>query len=135
MADIVSRQKRSQMMSEIRSKDTKPEMIVRSMLHRMRLRFRLHRADLPGTPDLVFPKYDLAVFIHGCFWHRHKNCQFAYNPKTRHDFWSEKFSSNMDRDRRNQRCLRALGWKVFIVWECETKNLIRLQGRLNRFFS
>ncbi len=118
MVDIVDRATRSRMMSGIRGKDTTPERIVRSYLHRQGLRFSLHGRQLPGRPDLVLPKHGVVVFVHGCFWHRHPGCRYAYHPKTRKTFWSAKFNENVARDRRNVRALRAMGWQVFVVWEC-----------------
>jgi len=106
----------------IKGKDTKPEMAVRSVCHEMGLRYRLHRKDLPGTPDLVFPKHQLCIFVHGCFWHRHPGCKYAYTPKSRLDFWLTKFTRNVQRDLTVQEALQALGWKVVIVWECHTKD-------------
>jgi len=136
MTDIVSPEKRSEMMSRIRGKDTAPEVAVRSLLHRMGYRFRLHRRDLPGRPDVVLPRHHVVVFVHGCFWHRHRACKLAYTPKTRRKFWREKFEGNVERDRIVQRKLRKLGWKVVVVWECETgseKDLKRrLEKKLNR---
>lgn len=114
-------------MSGIRGKNTKPELIVRSYLHRAGLRFRLHPA-LPGKPDLVFPKFGAVVFVHGCFWHRHKNCRFAATPKSRQEWWAAKFDSNVSRDRRTTRKLRCAGWRVLTVWECET----RFSSKLDR---
>ena len=119
-------------MSRVRGKDTKPEMAVRRMLHQAGYRFRLHRRDLPGTPDLVFPSRKTAVFVHGCFWHRHEHCRRASTPKTRVEFWKEKFHRNVQRDRVNQNRLEQAGWKVIIVWECETTNLESLGARLRR---
>lgn len=104
-------------MSGIRGKDTQPELIVRSFLHRKGLRFRLH-AKLPGRPDLVFPKYKTAVFVHGCFWHRHKDCRFTTTPKTRPEFWQAKFTSNIKRDVVVKERLEAMGWRVLVVWAC-----------------
>jgi len=130
--DIVTPEKRSRMMAGIRSRDTKPEIIVRSTLHRMGYRFRLHRRDLPGSPDIVLPKYRTAIFVHGCFWHRHRGCKYAYSPKSRVSFWEQKFRDNVERDRRVQRQLRRLGWRVIIVWECQTRHLDSLVARLNR---
>lgn len=92
------------------------------MAHAMGLRFRLHRRDLPGKPDLVFPRYRAALFVHGCFWHRHPGCSKASTPKSRVEFWRAKFEHNIERDRHNEEALCALGWRVFIVWECETKS-------------
>lgn len=105
-------------MSGIRGKDTQPELIVRSFLHRKGLRFRLH-ARLPGKPDLVFPKYRTAVFVHGCFWHRHKGCKFTTTPKTRPEFWEAKFLANIKRDAVAKERLEALGWRVLVVWACQ----------------
>ncbi len=109
-------------MSRIRGKDTKPELRVRSQLYRMGYRFRLHRKDLPGRPDIVLPKYDTVIFVHGCFWHRHKGCRFAYTPKTRVEFWQTKFDLNVRRDRRNEAALRKRGWRIIRIWECETES-------------
>lgn len=120
-------------MSRIRGTDTKPECIVRSLLHRNGYRFRLHRKDLPGRPDIVLPKYQALIFVHGCFWHRHKGCRLAYNPKSRQEFWQQKFSDNVARDRRNLRALRKLGWRCMTVWECEITDQEKLRSRLERF--
>ncbi len=109
-------------MSRIRGKDTKPELRVRSQLHRMGYRFRLHRKDLPGRPDIVLPKYDTVIFVHGCFWHRHKGCRACYTPKTRVEFWETKFEQNVRRDRRNEAALRKRGWRIIRIWECETES-------------
>lgn len=120
MADIVDQATRSRMMSGIRGKNTKPERIVRSHLHRSGLRFRLHK-KLPGRPDLVFPKYGAAVFVNGCFWHGH-DCGAFRIPKTRSDFWEAKIMGNRARDARVNLELRRLGWRTFTVWECELRN-------------
>ena len=130
MADTITSERRSWNMSQIRGKDTKPELRVRSLLHRMGFRFRLHRKDLPGRPDIVLPKYRTVVLVHGCFWHRHPECRFAYMPKSRISFWSKKFKQNVERDKRNQQAMADLGWKVIVVWECELRNLKLLQKRL-----
>lgn len=114
--------------------NTKPEVIVRQMLHRMGLRFRLHRKDLPGTPDLVLSKYRTVVFVHGCFWHRHRNCRKATTPKTRVDFWANKFEQNVVRDCRNVRDSKLEGWNVMTIWECETASPERLRSKLERYF-
>ncbi|HMO04420.1 MAG TPA: DNA mismatch endonuclease Vsr [Kiritimatiellia bacterium] len=119
--DIWSKTKRAMVMSRIRSSDTKPELIVRSMLHRAGFRFVLHRRDLPGRPDIVLPKYRAVVFVHGCFWHRHKGCKSAAMPKTRKRFWTEKFAGNVLRDKRNSIALRRAGWSVIVVWECDVQ--------------
>jgi DNA mismatch endonuclease (patch repair protein) len=109
-------------MSRIRGANTKPEIRVRSMLHQMGYRFRLHRKDLPGKPDIVLPKYETVVFVHGCFWHRHPKCRFAYTPKTRVEFWTKKFARNVERHAEVEAELTASGWRVVVVWECETKS-------------
>ena len=120
--DRLTKEHRSWNMSRIRSANTKPEILVRSMLHHMGYRFRLHRKDLPGKPDIVLPKYETVLFVHGCFWHRHPHCQFAYTPKSRIDFWTKKFARNVERHNEVESELVALGWNVVVVWECETKN-------------
>ena len=130
MTDIVDRQRRSEMMAGIRRRDTAPEMAVRRIAHRMGLRFRLQRKDLPGRPDLVLPKHRLAVFVHGCFWHRHEGCRYASTPKSRVAFWTEKFESNVARDARQEAALRALGWRVLIIWQCETRDEAAVERRL-----
>ncbi len=119
-------------MGQIRSKNTKPEIIVRQILHKSGYRFRIHRKDLPGCPDIVLPKYKTVIQVHGCFWHRHKNCKFAYTPKTRNDFWENKFNVNIERDKHMITSLQNLGWKVIIVWECETKNPDLLKEKFER---
>lgn len=118
--DTISKERRSWNMSRIRSTDTRPEKAVRSLLHRMGYRFRLHRKDLPGRPDIVLPKHRTAIFVHGCFWHRHRRCQYAYTPKSRRDFWENKFAGNLARDKKARQMLRRLGWRVIVIWECET---------------
>ncbi len=128
--DRISSKHRSWNMSRIRGRDTGPEKIVRSVLHRMGYRFRLHRRDLPGRPDIVLPKHNTVVFVHGCFWHRHARCRFAYTPKTRVRFWSDKFAENIRRDARTRRALQRLGWRVIIVWECQTGSTESLGRRL-----
>ena len=115
-------------MSRIRSKNTKPEILVRSKLHRSGYRFRLHAKNLPGKPDIVLPKYNSIIFVNGCFWHRHKGCKYAYKPKTRVKFWEGKFNQNIKRQKEVVKQLKKLGWKVFIIWECETKNEKRIFG-------
>ncbi|MCP1642028.1 DNA mismatch endonuclease (patch repair protein) [Pseudomonas citronellolis] len=122
------------MMGKIKGRNTKPEMVVRSLCHAMGLRFRLHRKDLPGSPDLVFPKYRLCLFVHGCFWHRHPGCKYAYTPKTRLDFWLPKLQRNMERDQEKEEALRALGWRVEVVWECETKSDETLHEKILKIF-
>ncbi len=131
--DRLTKEERSRNMARIRGKDTKPELLVRSLLHGMGYRFRLHRKDLPGKPDIVLPKYESVVLVHGCFWHRHKGCQYAYMPKTRVSFWKKKFKENIDRDKNNLSQLEELGWNVLTVWECETRDLQKLKDRLQAF--
>ena len=132
MADQITKEHRSWNMSRIRDRDTKPEILVRSLLHRMGYRFRLHRTDLPGRPDIVLPKHKTVVFVHGCFWHRHRNCRLAYTPKTRTEFWDTKFTRNVERDLEVRRELRKLGWNVIVVWECELAKSGTLHTRLSR---
>lgn len=119
MTDSLTTEHRSWNMSRIRSKNTKPELIVRSLLHRMGYRFSLRSKALPGHPDIVLPKYGTVVFVHGCFWHRHSGCSNATTPGTRVDFWQKKFADNVARDRRSQRILKRVGWVVIVVWECQ----------------
>jgi len=114
------------MMASIKGKDTAPEQLVRRYLHSAGLRFRLHDRRLPGTPDLVLPKYFAAVFVHGCFWHRHLDCKFTTNPTTRAEFWAAKFESNVIRDRRKAANLNEAGWRVFTIWECEAADELAL---------
>ncbi|WP_134674714.1 DNA mismatch endonuclease Vsr, partial [Pseudomonas viridiflava] len=119
--DIVDKVTRSRMMSNIRGKNTRPELVVRKFLHANGYRFRLHRKDLPGNPDIVIPKLRVCIFVHGCFWHRHEGCKYSTTPKTRIDFWNEKFKKNVDRDCKAQAELKKLGWTVITIWECQTK--------------
>ena len=121
MGDIVSPATRSRMMSSIRGKDTKPEMEVRRRLHAAGLRYRLHVSDLPGKPDVVLPRHKAVVFVHGCFWHRHAGCKYAYTPKSRPEFWLPKLEGNARRDAAAEVALREAGWQVFTVWECDVE--------------
>jgi DNA mismatch endonuclease, patch repair protein len=130
VADTVDRQRRSEIMARIGPRDTVPEMAVRRAAHRMGFRFRLHRKDLPGRPDLVFPKHRLAIFVHGCFWHRHIGCANCTMPKTRPEFWQRKFRGNVERDLRVCEQLKRLGWRTLVVWECETEDPARLNAIL-----
>jgi len=132
--DSLSSEKRSFNMSRIRSRDTKPEIIVRSLLHFKGYRFRLHRKDLPGNPDIVLPRYNKIILVHGCFWHRHSGCRFAYVPKSRVDFWQKKFKNNVRRDEEVKRALIELGWEVHVIWECETKSESNLKKRIINIF-
>jgi len=133
MTDNISKEKRSWNMSKILAKNTKPEIIVRSVLHKAGYRFRLHVSTLPGKPDIVLAKYKTVVFVNGCFWHRHVGCKYTYTPKSRIEFWEEKFRRNIERDQFNKRSLEQLGWKVVTVWECETENEHILEEQLKMF--
>lgn len=134
MVDHVSPERRSWLMSRVSSKNTAAEMRVRSAAHRRKLRFRLHRRDLPGTPDLIFPRWRIAIFVHGCFWHRHPGCKKATSPKSRVDFWNAKFNRNIARDAENLEALTAEGWRTEVIWECETVVAGHLSDRLDRIF-
>jgi DNA mismatch endonuclease, patch repair protein len=131
--DIVSSAKRSQMMSGIRGKDTKPEIAVRKAAHSLGYRFRLNRRDLPGSPDIVFPGRKTALFVHGCYWHRHEGCKRCYTPKSNIEFWERKFENNVSRDNRVQKELEQMGWQVAIVWECEVSSPDGLRGKLKAY--
>jgi DNA mismatch endonuclease (patch repair protein) len=120
-------------MSRIKAADTGPEMVVRKLAHGMGFRFRLHARDLPGTPDLVFPRLGKVIFVHGCFWHRHANCPLARLPKSRLEFWVPKLNGNRDRDVKNTKALRRSGWEVKIIWECQTTELNQVQKSIERF--
>ena len=122
MVDVVDKATRSRMMSGIQGKNTKPELLVRKYLHGQGLRFRLHVRYLPGKPDLVFPKHKAVVFVHGCFWHHHAGCKYATMPSTKVNFWANKLSENVARDQYQTAALEGLGWRIFIVWECELRN-------------
>lgn len=128
--DRLSKQHRSWNMSRIGAKNTKPEMRVRSMLHQMGFRFRLHVESLPGRPDIVLPKHNLLILVHGCYWHRHRGCKYAYTPKSRTKFWETKFSRTVIRDQHQQSALSSLGWRVGVIWECETENAHVLRERI-----
>lgn len=125
MTDIWSKEKRSAVMSKIRSKNTKPEMILRSFLHKKGFRFRIHRKDLPGKPDLVLPKYNAAVFVHGCFWHYHSDCREGRVPDTNSKFWQDKLSKNINRDTAHQLKLAEMGWRIVVIWECELESALK----------
>jgi DNA mismatch endonuclease (patch repair protein) len=122
MADVHSKTTRSYNMSQIKGKNTKPEILVRKYLHAKGFRYKLHDKGLPGKPDLVLPKYNKIIFIHGCFWHAHEGCKYFVIPKTRTEWWKNKIYSNKNRDEENQKRLREEGWKVIQVWECELKS-------------
>lgn len=123
---------RSKIMRSVRRRDTAPELAVRRALHRLGFRFRLQRKDLPGTPDIVLPGLKTAIFVHGCFWHRHVDCSRATMPRSRADFWSQKFEANVTRDRRNEAALSQIGWRIITIWECEARNVADLKARLGR---
>ena len=131
--DNVSRQKRSEIMSRVRSKDTAPEMLVRRLVFSMGYRYRLHAKDLPGKPDLVFRRKRKVIFVHGCFWHHHKGCALARIPKSRREFWIPKLETNRERDQRNKRELLLAGWKVQTIWECQLGGTGRLRKTIERF--
>jgi len=131
--DTLSPVQRSELMSRVRSKDTKPEMRVRRMVHAMGYRYRLHHGKLPGCPDMVFPERRKIIFVHGCFWHRHEDCRRNRTPKSRREFWDAKLEKNRLRDLENQSKLRSLGWDVLVVWECETEEAAGLPGRIMSF--
>ena len=128
-------EQRSRNMSAIKSKNTKPEIKVRKVLHSMGYRFRLHSKDLPGSPDIVLPKYKTVIFVHGCFWHRHENCKYASIPKTRKEFWNKKFTENKKRDSEIQEKIKILDWRSVVIWECETKNIENLRDKIIDVFS
>ena len=126
---------RSKNMAAIKSKNTNPEIKVRKLLHSLGYRFRLHKKELPGSPDIVLKKYKTVVFVHGCFWHRHKECKYASNPKTREEFWNKKFLSNIERDIKVRERIKAAGWKSIVVWECELKDIQKLKNRIIFLFN
>lgn len=128
--DTLTPERRSWNMSRIKGANTGPERLVRSLLHHMGYRFRLHKKDLPGKPDIVLPRHRAVVLVHGCYWHRHTDCRLAYNPKSNREFWEAKFAENISRDSRQHEELTALGWRVITVWECETRELVVLAERL-----
>jgi DNA mismatch endonuclease (patch repair protein) len=122
-------------MAAVHSKDTQPEMAVRRIVHGLGYRYRLHVANLPGKPDLVFPGRRKVIFVHGCFWHRHRGCRYATSPKTRIDFWESKFAVNVARDRKVERELKKLGWSVLTIWQCRLKDYPKLVKRLDDFLT
>lgn len=130
MTDVFTKPKRSDVMSKIRGKDTKPEMIVRSYLHQAGFRFRLHKKGVPGRPDLWLPKYNAAIFVNGCYWHRHRDCKYAYTPKQNRDFWQQRFDSNVVRDKENLATLRTLEVRVLVVWECQLNSVTNCERTL-----
>jgi DNA mismatch endonuclease (patch repair protein) len=132
--DRLTKERRSWNMARIRSRDTRPEKQLRSLLHKAGYRFRINVKQLPGSPDIVLPKYRTAIFVHGCFWHRHAGCKYAYNPKSRIEFWENKFRGTKERDLQKTKELEASGWSVLVVWECELVNNARavLRGTIEK---
>ena len=135
MSDIFTAKKRSEIMSRIRSKDTKPELIVRSLLHKMGFRFRLHSKKLPGNPDICLPKHRTVIFVHGCYWHRHACYKGRSKPLSNIASWNRKFERTVKRDRKNRRLLQKLGWKVITIWQCELVNRETLLHGLKKSLS
>lgn len=135
MVDILVPSERSRIMSLVKAKNTRPEMIVRRLVHGAGFRYRLHDAKLPGKPDLVFPRKRKIIFVHGCFWHRHEGCALARIPKSNQEFWLTKLEGNKARDESNQRILHAAGWSTLVIWECELKDLDALETRLRLFLT
>ena len=131
--DILTKERRSWNMARIRPKNTKPGMVVRRPLYGLGYRYRLHSAQLIGKPDIVFSSRKKVIFVHGCFWHRHERCRFAYNPKTRKEFWQNKFQANVRRDREVHVKLMERGWQIMVVWECEVGNFAELAQKLMDF--
>lgn len=123
--DRLTPEQRRRAMVGNKSRDTKPEILVRKLLHSLGYRFRIQRKDLPGRPDIVLPRYKTAIFVNGCFWHRHEGCKLASSPSTNSDFWEKKFATNVERDARNYAALKEQGWNVLIIWECEVKEIVR----------
>lgn len=120
-------------MSRVRNRDTAPEVAVRSIVHRLGYRFRTHRSDLPGNPDIVLTRHRTVIFVHGCFWHGHRGCKRGARPTSNTGFWNAKLDTNIKRDRRNQRKLKHMGWKVLVVWQCQLRDKQKLAARIRRF--
>ncbi|MER8896073.1 DNA mismatch endonuclease Vsr [Mesorhizobium sp. M0187] len=135
MADRLSPERRSALMSKVRGKDTTPEMRVRRLLYAMGVRYRLHRRELPGSPDIVMNKRRKVIFVHGCFWHRHPGCVKASFPKSNIGFWAIKFDKNIERDELSERLLKSNGWETLTIWECETRSIDDLTSKLERFLA
>jgi DNA mismatch endonuclease (patch repair protein) len=130
---VFSKEKRSWVMSRVKGRDTKPEILVRSLVHRMGYRFRIHGRDLPGNPDIVLPRHRKVIFVHGCFWHGHNRCPRSKRPTTNKSFWNKKLDGNIKRDRRFRRALLLKGWRILVVWQCETREPDRLLRKLEKF--
>jgi DNA mismatch endonuclease (patch repair protein) len=135
MADRLTPQERSRNMSRVKGRDTKPELLVRSIVHRLGYRFRLHGKRLPGSPDVVLPRHRKVIFVHGCFWHGHAGCRRAARPSTNREFWDRKIDGNIARDASNLEALRQAGWKVLVIWQCAMKDREHLQHTLSEFLS
>jgi len=133
MTDTLTPSQRSERMSRVRAKNTKPEMNARRAAHRLGYRFRLHRHDLPGKPDLVFPRLRKIVLVHGCFWHQHQGCNGGRMPKSRPDFWGPKLARNVERDHKVRASLEALGWDIMVLWECESRTVDMAASHLATF--
>lgn len=133
MADVFTKEKRSWLMGRVKGRDTKPELLVRSMIHRMGFRFRVHRRNLPGNPDIVLARHSKIIFVHGCFWHGHKRCPRSKRPTTNTSFWNKKLDGNIERDKHSRKELRRMDWKVLVVWQCETLKPEKLLRKLERF--
>ena len=133
MADVFSKNKRSEVMSRIRSKDTSPELLVRRLVHGMGYRYRLHVAGLPGKPDLVFSRFKKIIEVRGCFWHQHNGCADSHMPKSRMDYWGPKLARNVQRDKQNEEELRSMGWEILTLWECEITDAKSTAKRLKMF--
>jgi len=135
MIDTLTQEERSERMARVRGKNTKPELVVRRLVHSLGYRYRLHCKGLPGKPDLVFGPRKKVIFVHGCFWHRHEGCSLARLPKSRLDFWLSKFESNVARDKRNQQDLEKMGWRYLVIWECQIRNCTMLEKWIKEFLS
>jgi DNA mismatch endonuclease (patch repair protein) len=135
MTDNLTPKQRKKTMTRVKSRDTSPEMRVRRLAHRLGYRFRLHRKDLPGQPDLVFPKHNKVIFVHGCFWHGHQGCPASDRPASNRDYWDRKLDRNIQRDAANLQKLKDLGWTPLVIWECQTRDPAALAERLTSFLS
>jgi DNA mismatch endonuclease (patch repair protein) len=135
MPDVFDKEQRSKVMSKVHGENTSPELTVRSLLFSMGYRYRLHRKDLPGKPDIVLPRHKKIIFVHGCFWHQHERCKAAERPTSNTDYWNKKLDRNVERDNNNREKLGEMGWQVLIVWECQIKNRQELTQILTSFLS
>lgn len=133
MVDTLTKQERSERMGRVKGANTKPEMVVRRLVHAMGYRYRLHARELPGKPDIVFRSRKKVIFVHGCFWHRHRECKLARIPKSRLDFWVPKLEGNRERDIKNQEVLERMGWRVLVIWECEIGDRVELGNKIGAF--